>query len=155
MWFFIVGLISFTSWYYIERVPEKTCEVYWEMLEEKWIGRRQERINGVPFFENLKSIDRMAYDVFEPEWTCEMELRVGRPFGDGAKWACDPAMLKERKDCLIYSIGSNYDDAFEMHSHSFAPKCEIHVFQLSLQRKLPICTNIAILLRLIHFMDLD
>jgi hypothetical protein len=72
-----------------------------------------------------------SYDFYEPEWTCETELRLGVNhinIGDGPKFVCAPEMLATQKHCLIYSIGSNYDSSFERGVRKYGPDCEIHTF---------------------------
>lgn len=41
---------------------------------------------------------------------------------------CDPDSLKDENQCLIYSIGSNYDFSFEDGIRKHAPNCEFHTF---------------------------
>jgi hypothetical protein len=49
--------------------------------------------------------------------------------GDGATWTCDPHRLLERKDCVVYSIGS--DGTYEWEDALIDllgnKHCEIHV----------------------------
>jgi hypothetical protein len=72
-----------------------------------------------------------AYDYFEPEWNCEDEVRLGPTIvspGDGPKFACGLGVLTSTVGCIVYSIGSNYDFSFEYAVNRFAPQCEIHTF---------------------------
>ncbi len=51
---------------------------------------------------------------------------------DGPKWVCDPHRLKQKKDCLVYSIGSNGKNEFEKAvKEEIGQHCEIHTFDLS------------------------
>lgn len=67
-----------------------------------------------------------------PNFDCKHKEQVGgQNLEDGVKFICNPKRLitPEKKDCLIYSIGSAgnfvFEDAmYEIHSS----KCEIHVF---------------------------
>ena len=63
----------------------------------------------------------------EPSITCPQEERIGA-HGEGGKWMCNIEALKEKKDCLIYSVGSENDFAWEEEVKRRAPNCEIHVF---------------------------
>ena len=63
----------------------------------------------------------------EPSITCRQEERIGA-HGEGGKWMCNIEALKEKKDCLIYSVGSANDFAWEEEVKRRAPNCEIHVF---------------------------
>ena len=86
---------------------------------------------------------RNAYDYFEPEWNCEDEVRVGLKqvaSGDGPKFVCGSDVLASTSDCIVYSIGSNYDFSFEYAVNRIAPQCEIHTFDGTLdltKRALP------------------
>ena len=63
----------------------------------------------------------------EPSITCPQEERIGA-HGEGGKWMCNIEALKEKKDCLIYSVGSENDFSWEEEVKRRAPNCEIHVF---------------------------
>jgi hypothetical protein len=67
--------------------------------------------------------------LFQPEFTCPYERRVGG-HGDGPKWMCDPHRLLDQKDCLVYSIGSEGNYQFEESLITLlgSTHCEIHVF---------------------------
>ena len=48
--------------------------------------------------------------------------------GDGPKWICDPHRI-HKKNCLVYSIGSNNKFEFEQSVlDEISPDCEIHTF---------------------------
>lgn len=65
---------------------------------------------------------------YEPEFSCLHERRIGNT-GDGGKWVCDPHRIGGKKDCLIYSIGSNNDFSFEQDIFQrIGNHCEIHTF---------------------------
>jgi len=86
---------------------------------------------------------KKAYDYFEPEWNCEDEVRLGSTIvssGDGPKFVCGLGVLASTESCIVYSIGSNYDFSFEYAVNNFAPQCEIHTFDGTLnlsKRPLP------------------
>jgi hypothetical protein len=67
--------------------------------------------------------------LLQPDFTCPFKRRIGG-HGDGPKWTCNPHRLYERKDCLIYSIGSEGDYLFEESLIRLLGSlhCEIHVF---------------------------
>jgi hypothetical protein len=48
--------------------------------------------------------------------------------GDGPKFICAPDTLQQERDCLVYSIGSNYDFQFEDGVRKHAAHCEFHTF---------------------------
>jgi Methyltransferase domain len=47
-------------------------------------------------------------------------------YGDGPKFVCGLAFLRNKTDCLVYSIGSNQDDSFERSVLKVAPNCEVN-----------------------------
>ncbi|KAG5176627.1 methyltransferase domain-containing protein [Tribonema minus] len=51
-----------------------------------------------------------------------------RYWGDGSKFVCGVEFLADRKDCLVYSIGSSEHDGFERGILAAAPHCEVHTF---------------------------
>jgi len=74
---------------------------------------------------------KTAYDFVEPVVSCTDEVRFGSQIfnvGDGPKWVCGPQILKDTPECLIYSVGSDWNFQFEDAITKVAPKCEIHVF---------------------------
>ncbi|CAJ1965997.1 unnamed protein product [Cylindrotheca closterium] len=77
---------------------------------------------------------------FEPDFTCSHERRIGG-MGDGPKWVCDPHRLmesketpQEKKDCLVYSVGSEGNFMFENAvMKEIGKHCEIHTFDPEIQ----------------------
>jgi Methyltransferase domain len=64
----------------------------------------------------------------DPIFTCAHICQAGGR-GDGPKWTCDPHRLPKQPNCLIYSIGSSGDYAFEDGLvKALGTHCEIHVF---------------------------
>ena len=105
-----------------------------------YVRERNEKISKVNFSNVGPTV---AYDYFEPEWNCEDEVRLGSEIvssGDGPKFVCGSDVLASTEDCIVYSIGSNYDFSFEYAVNRIAPQCEIHTFDGTLdltQRALP------------------
>lgn len=65
---------------------------------------------------------------YEPDFACRHERRIGS-LGDGGKWVCDPYRISKKKDCLVYSVGSNGDASFEAAiQKDIGQHCEIHTF---------------------------
>ncbi|CAJ1936032.1 unnamed protein product [Cylindrotheca closterium] len=69
---------------------------------------------------------------FHKEFHCPLAQRIPTDGeGDGPKWACDPHRLKDKKDCLVYSIGSNGKAEFETGvKDEIGNHCEIHTFDV-------------------------
>ena len=111
---------------------QHTCKYLWETKLKKHQAYMKElRLAEDRRRDTLSEWDkRLAYDMYEPEWVCELDTRVGPRevnVGDGPKFVCAPELLREN-DCIVYSIGSNYNFEFEEGMHKHAPNCEFHVF---------------------------
>ena len=70
-------------------------------------------------------------DNWTPNFHCSNPRRIGNT-GEGGKWVCDPYRLKSRRDCLVYSAGSNGEFSFEIGMKKTFPHCEIHTFDSDL-----------------------
>ncbi|KAI8112067.1 hypothetical protein M9434_003391 [Picochlorum sp. BPE23] len=109
------------------------CEEVWEERKKSYetyidllIVKEAKRSTNIAAWNGIR-----AYDMYEPEWVCDSEKRVGPEeinIGDGPKFVCAPDTLKHEKDCLVYSIGSSYDFSFEDGIRKHAPNCEFHTF---------------------------
>ena len=84
--------------------------------------------------DKLRNSNFWNAENFQVEFHCPMSQRVPPSSeADGPKWVCDPHRLRDKKDCLIYSFGSNGKAEFEHgmidvlgEHHS----CEIHTFDM-------------------------
>lgn len=110
-----------------------SCEQVWEERRksyEAYIGLLHQK--EVERESNIVAWDgKEAYDMYEPEWVCDSEKRVGPEdinTGDGPKFVCAPDSLEQESNCLVYSIGSNYDFSFEDGIRKHASNCEFHTF---------------------------
>ena len=105
---------------------EEARQHVWNSKLQRWRHKHGMRINAMSEF---KATERTVYDLFEPEWNCDEEDRIGKVFGDGGKFICGISTLANvtATDCLVYSIGSNYDTTFEQHVRQLT-KCEMHTF---------------------------
>ena len=98
------------------------CEPDYLWTERKRIYVNQDNENMVKRKDSIFFLSN-----WEPNFRCSHTSRVGR-MGDGGKWVCDLFRLKQRLDCLIYSVGSNGDFSFESSMKYVMPHCEIHTF---------------------------
>lgn len=85
--------------------------------------------------QDERNINKVNHRIFfssnwEPNFHCSHAHRVGK-MGDGGKWVCDLFRLKDRHDCLVYSVGSYGEFSFEIDLKQIMPHCEIHTFDLS------------------------
>lgn len=72
-------------------------------------------------------VGKKAYDIYEPNWNCHIQTRIGRRHGDGGKFVCGHASYFQSRSCLVYSVGSNGDFSFE-NDVKLTFGCEIHTF---------------------------
>jgi hypothetical protein len=70
---------------------------------------------------------------FQEEFHCAYAQRLPTAGGgDGPKWVCDPHRFRNKKDCLVYSIGSNGKAEFERGvKDDIGDHCEIHTFDFN------------------------
>mmetsp|Transcript_3273 Transcript_3273/g.20395 ORF Transcript_3273/g.20395 Transcript_3273/m.20395 type:complete len:523 (-) Transcript_3273:860-2428(-) len=121
------------------------CEASWTAKWKKHQLYMQalEQLERAQAKELSKWNGKRAYDMYEPEWVCESEMRVGPEevnVGDGPKFVCGVETLREEQDCLVYSIGSGFRFQFEEGVRKHAPNCVFHVFDGTMdlnQRALP------------------
>lgn len=71
--------------------------------------------------------DKIAFDPFEPTYTCHSERRVGVLYGDGGKFVCGEQHYFQARSCLVYSVGSAGDARFEADVVK-RYGCEVHTF---------------------------
>lgn len=133
-----------------------TCENKLDMLDFTFDRRRRVRQFATPTYYKYKKKDsyKMKFDLYEPEANCFSEERFGsnsteryEAYGDGPKFVCGVDVIAKKKDCLVYSVGSNNDIRFEkaVHTHTnytefdahdvvldTSPACEIHTFDPTL-----------------------
>ena len=113
-----------------------------DQLDEVFDRKRLERVTVM----DTNMGDKISFDIYEPEATCFSEERFGsktetryRSFGDGPKFICGVDYIAHQtahygKNCLVYSVGSNNDIAFEKAVHTFMKGCEIHTFDPTLNK---------------------
>ena len=119
----------------VEAIDAKApCQSMDEAFTRIWNRRKNthaQYVNAKNSKINFTTVaPRDAYDYFKPEWNCEDEVRLGSAIvssGDGPKFVCGSDVLASTEDCVVYSIGSNYDFSFEYAVNRIAPQCEIHL----------------------------
>ncbi|KAL6745514.1 methyltransferase domain-containing protein [Haematococcus lacustris] len=99
--------------------------------DKSWIERRE--VARRQFARNCLNGHENHYGYFqanwEPEFHCMFMERMG-VVGDGGKWVCDPMRISAQNHapCLVYSIGSMNNFAFENAVLQQFPTCEVHTF---------------------------
>ncbi|CEM11087.1 unnamed protein product [Vitrella brassicaformis CCMP3155] len=91
-------------------------------MDPNWLSKVSEVKGHGPTFYQM---------FFEPDWSCEFEMRLGT-LGDGGKWVCDPDRIISRskasgEPCLVYSVGGSNEWSFEDSVHKTLG-CEVHTF---------------------------
>lgn len=101
-----------------------------DVRESDWMRLKQRQKNNKFCKNKCEEGDKgevWYQNNFEPSFTCQHEVRIGG-MGDGPKWVCDPHRI-DKKNCLVYSIGSSNRFQFEEHVYSeISQDCEIHTF---------------------------
>ncbi len=82
----------------------------------------------VHHLKKLPGYDKFYAENWDPDFSCQFEDSIGQSEADGHKWVCDPHRLRDKANCLIYSIGCNGQFEFELDMHRVAPNCDIHIF---------------------------
>ncbi|CAI5464208.1 unnamed protein product [Closterium sp. Yama58-4] len=116
---------------------------YWENVE-----RRRKEFRGVlqPVLANPV---RMKELILVPMYTCPLNERIGK-WGDGGKWACMMQSVIQKKDPVVYSVGSFGMYSFEEEMHE-ALRTMPYTFDPFLSpEKLKIMTSLPFL----HFIEI-
>lgn len=117
------------------RALEESLGYFDDIPESKWMRRKDITLS----YDHTEVVPPEGADDYNPNWYyknwhpdfhCEFEDFVGDG-GDGGKWICDPHRLLKKKDCLVYSVGSNGKFDFEQHVQMALPHCEIHIFDFT------------------------
>jgi hypothetical protein len=129
---------------------EQSLGFFDDISEENWI--RAQQIHA-KLFPNHYSNDMLKYsngpddkrhknklkqskdwnaENFQEEFHCPLAQRIPTDSqGDGPKWVCDPHRLKQKKDCLVYSVGSAGKAQFEKAiKEEIGDNCEVHTFDV-------------------------
>jgi hypothetical protein len=129
---------------------KSACLESWNVLDGRWRRERNDRntfldslTRNTTRLEEYLSTFKTNFDFWNPEFFCAKDVRVGNKYYDGGKWACDPAglfgleyALPSNKECIAYSIGSNFDLSFEEDLMNITKgNCKIYTFDPSLKNR--------------------
>jgi Methyltransferase domain len=132
--------LRFTARSAANRTP--TCTDLYNDAESRWQRRVSSRKALVEPFDLNSPPTKFTWDPFEFEWDCSIRERVGiHLFGDGSKFMCGAEYLAQKSECLVYSIGSAYDDGFEQALLQIAPNCEVCILYILVAATHSIRTN--------------
>lgn len=76
------------------------------------------------FYGHANHWGQNVLDLWEPEYSCDHEVRVPEVLGDGPKWMCGAALHPE--PCTLVSLGSSFDARFEQAMHRLA-NCSAYI----------------------------
>ncbi|EPQ55518.1 hypothetical protein GLOTRDRAFT_121112 [Gloeophyllum trabeum ATCC 11539] len=105
-----------------------------EMIYERMLKKRQQLIER--FGPSPKDIATFppneepwpaytVWDFFPPAFNCPHELERIGDMGDGGKWTCGLSRVEQNPDCIVYSIGINYESSFEAELLSRTRHCQV------------------------------
>jgi hypothetical protein len=94
------------------------------------VSQWRHKTGGTPAFHKIPATSGTVVSLLSPVYPCPWTLHrtnyVSESNFDGGKWTCG---LKEmKKQCIVYSFGSNNDDFFERDVRLQNPLCQIHIF---------------------------
>ncbi|KAI0798218.1 methyltransferase domain-containing protein [Abortiporus biennis] len=104
-------------------------QTYSKVLEKrkkliKWFGPEEEQI--VMFPPNADPWPAYtAWDFFPPAFNCPHEVERIGALGDGGKWICGLSRLADKKDCVVYVFGIDFESSYEAEVLRRTRHCEI------------------------------
>jgi Methyltransferase domain len=108
------------------QVYTESCTDLYDAALRRWKRRISNTEQVVSTLDLTAPASKYTWDPWEPTWECSLEERVGLTYyGDGPKFMCGVEYLAQKQDCLVYSIGSAYNDGFEQGLLAIAPNCEV------------------------------
>ncbi|KAJ7777901.1 methyltransferase domain-containing protein [Mycena maculata] len=66
-----------------------------------------------------------VWDFFPAAYNCPHEIARLGALGDGGKWVCGLSRVEHKPDCIVYSVGINYESSFEAEILSNTQGCQI------------------------------
>ncbi|SJL14423.1 uncharacterized protein ARMOST_17880 [Armillaria ostoyae] len=74
-----------------------------------------------------------VWDFFPASYNCPHEVERLGALGDGGKWVCGLSRVQEKPNCVIYSVGINYESSFEAEILANTRHCEIWGYDYSVK----------------------
>ncbi|TFK50678.1 hypothetical protein OE88DRAFT_1661239 [Heliocybe sulcata] len=66
-----------------------------------------------------------VWDFFPPAFNCPHEIERPGAMGDGGKWTCGLSRIEKKPDCVIYSVGINYESSYEAEVLERSRRCQV------------------------------
>ena len=120
--------ITNENWQVLQEIHARAFPNHYEATLERHSGDLMHKKDR----QAVKEAQSWYAQNFQEEFHCAGTQRIpSSSSGDGPKWVCDPHRLKKKKDCLVYSVGSNGKVEFEKGIRDeIGTHCEIHTFDL-------------------------
>lgn len=104
---------------------ETPAQVYKEKAYHEAVAARNASLASVLAGRKFETTPKSWY-LIEPEYSCDVDLRVGAVVGDGARFVCNPHHIQQQDQCLYYGFGIN-NIVFEQALRTIVD-CEMHTF---------------------------
>ncbi|KAI0049038.1 hypothetical protein FA95DRAFT_1489947 [Auriscalpium vulgare] len=72
-----------------------------------------------------------VWDFFPPAFNCPHDIERVGTLGDGGKWVCGLERLRDKQDCVVYSVGSPADASFEAELLARTKHCQLYLYDPS------------------------
>ncbi|KAJ7058195.1 methyltransferase domain-containing protein [Mycena amicta] len=66
-----------------------------------------------------------VWDYIPAAFNCPHEIQRLGALGDGGKWVCGASRVEKKRDCVVYSVGINYESSFEAELLNNTEHCQI------------------------------
>ncbi|KAL0952968.1 hypothetical protein HGRIS_007179 [Hohenbuehelia grisea] len=74
-----------------------------------------------------------VWDFFPASYNCPHEVERIGALGDGGKWVCGLSRVTTKPDCVVYSVGINYESSFEAELLDNTKHCKIWGYDFSVK----------------------
>ncbi|KAF4568481.1 putative methyltransferase-like protein 24 [Pleurotus pulmonarius] len=74
-----------------------------------------------------------VWDFFPAAYNCPHEVERIGAMGDGGKWVCGLSRVQKKADCVVYSVGINYESSFEAELLTNTDHCEVWGYDFSVK----------------------
>lgn len=105
---------------------ETPAQVYKEKVYNEMVLTRNSSLASALATRKFERAPK-SYYLIEPQYSCDVDLRVGDVIGDGAKYVCNPHHIQEQPSCIYYGFGVNGNVMFEQALQKVV-SCEMHAF---------------------------
>ncbi|KAJ8522215.1 hypothetical protein ONZ45_g1141 [Pleurotus djamor] len=74
-----------------------------------------------------------VWDYFPASYNCPHEVERIGAMGDGGKWVCGLSRVATKPDCVVYSVGINYESSFEAELLDNTEFCQVWGYDFSVK----------------------